>query len=86
MDGDSYFDNKCTEYGFTSSLTRRTFSKDGWYYVSVGASGEGKVWIIHDEMSVYFGKQVCELKGFHKLDVHPNIGSIPAFAPNVLTG
>lgn len=38
------YENICTAYGDESSVTRGKFSRDGKLYVTVGGSGEGKVW------------------------------------------
>lgn len=79
----------CTEYGDTSSVTRGRFSADGRLYATVGSSGLGTVWRTEDPSSLDFCKQVTVLKGVNKMcdvDLHPRIGQIPAFAPNIITG
>jgi U4/U6 small nuclear ribonucleoprotein PRP4 len=83
------FENICTEYGDSSCVTCGKFSSDGGYYVTVGASGEGKVWNTRDEKLPDFAKEVTLLKGTQKLcdvDIHPGIGNIPSFAPNIIAG
>jgi WD40 repeat protein len=50
------YDNICTEYGDSSCVTRGKFSCNGRYYVTIGSSGEGKVWDTADERQPSFGK------------------------------
>lgn len=56
----------------------------------MGASGESKVWdLTEDSEHEGLGKIITELKAADKMwdvDVHQSIGSIPAFAPNIITG
>lgn len=55
----------------------------------MGASGEGKIWNVFDENTPEFGKEVSGFKAVDKLcdvDIHPSIGKIPTFAPNIITG
>ena len=39
-----HFEKVATEYGDANSVTRGVFAPNGSLYITVGSSGEGKVW------------------------------------------
>ena len=43
-----------TEYGDSNSITKGIFSAKGDLYVTVGSSGEGKIWNTNDHKSSEF--------------------------------
>ena len=81
--------NLATQFGDESTVTRGKFSPNGDYFVTVGSSGEGVVWDTKDPNSEKFCQTVTRLKGNVKICdacFHPRVGSIPNFAPNIITG
>ncbi len=68
-------------------MSKGKFGKSGQIYVTVGGSGEGIVWGNPGALTDW--NHATNLKGVDKVCdvcIHPSIGSIPTFAPNIITG
>lgn len=57
--------------------------------MTVGSSGEGRVWDTSNPNSPHFCAEITALKSPSKIcgvDFNPRAGSIPGSAPNIVTG
>ncbi len=83
------FEKVATEYGDANSVTKGVFSARGDLFVTVGSSGEGRIWNTPDPRATDFCTEISTLKASAKicgLAINPRIGTIPGGAPNIITG